>query len=408
MDQNQKAGIGQDLDVLRAESALYRRFPRKRLEQMLESPQNCEQDIRELSGYLYLVSPCYRRLVDYLSIILKYHYTIRPTRLPVPNPLPADFMTEYYAVANACEKYCLPREAAKAMKIAIRDGVFYGLCFESEDSFYIRPFDPLYARITGVNGGVYRFCVNLDYFTENPKMLLDYGDNFMEAYLLYKGETPKEDGKPGITGNPDYQWFEPQNGICLKADESDLSCSLPLFTGLLLSAFDMEDYKLLQKVRKVNDSYKVLSAKLETDEEGVPKMSFPTAKQYYDQIAGSLPDSVGLLLTPFTISEVPLERSPSAGADKNPMSEKIPWFPADESVAFSILRQFEEYFNKKIRDFSLVYGFQLKFTDQSVFNSDQFTSRLAQAVQNGLPFQMDYAVSLGVSPSDFGGMAERG
>lgn len=408
MEQNpdQKAGIAQHCNVPQNETALYQRFPGERLKRMRENPQNHEQDIRELSGYLYLVSPYYRRLVDYFFTVLKYNYTIRPVRLPVQKPIPDEFLADYYVVVNACEHYNLPREAAKAMKIAIRDGVFYGLCHESENFFYIKPFDPRYASVTAMEDGVYRFSVNLDYFTETAESLEGYGDDLKQAYLLYKG-----DEKQGIAGDPDRQWYVPQNGICLKADESDPLHSLPLFTGLLLSAFDMEDYKMLYKARAVNESCQVLSAKLETDDEGVPKMSFPTARQYYDQIAGSLPDSTGLLLSPFDLSDISLKHSRFTRLEESLKAEKDFWFSShalsvnsDESIAFSILGQFERYFNKKIRNLNLTYGFQIKFTDQSAFNSDEKIGRLALAVQNGLPFQMDYAAALGATPSDLLGM----
>ena len=134
------------------------------------------------------------------------------------------------------------------------------------------------------------------------------------AYYLYKGNKEQ-----GTKGDKSKKWYEPENGICLKADESDPIYSLPVFVGVLLSVTDIEDYRMLQKAKAENDNYKVLSAKMETDENGVPKMDFDIAQKYYGQMAQNLPSGIGLLLSPFDVSDFSFQSS--TASDRNAVTD---------------------------------------------------------------------------------------
>jgi len=422
---NLKKNIIQDLVNSRNESVIYKKYPKDRIVTMMENPQRNEKGIRELSGFLYLVSSHYRRLVDYYATILIYNYTIVPTNFPHKKPTnKAKYKETYYNIIHECEKYNLRHEATKAIKIAVRDGIYYGLCYETSDSFYIKPFDNSYAKISSIEDGTFVFSINLNYFSDKEDLLPMYGTEFESAWLSYKGDKVKK-----IKGNRKKQWFEPSNGICIKADESDPIYSLPLFTGLLLSVFDIEDYKLLHKAKAENDNYKALSAKMETDDDGVPIMDFDVATKYYNQMAANLPDGIGLLLSPFEVKDFSF--SNSAVSEKNDVitAEEDFWFSSgtsplifgsskatssasltlsvkpDEEISFLLLQQFERYFNKKIKKMDLPFGFKIKFSDQSIFNTTEHINRLSKAAQYGMPVKLQYASALGLSPSDVVGMS---
>lgn len=422
---NLKKNIIQDLINNRNESIIFNRFSKEQIVKMLDYPQRSEKEIRELSGFIYLVSSHYRRLIDYYSTILLYNYTVVPTKIPITKPKKNDYKKAFYHVINQCDKYHLRDEAAKAIKIAVRDGVYFGLCFESEDSFYIKPFDNRYAKISSIDDGVFRFSIDMAYFSGKEYLLDMYGSEFKTAYRRWKGDAQK-----GIKGDKTKKWYEPENGICLKIDESDPFYSLPLFTGVLLSVLDIEDYKLLQKAKAENDNYKVLSAKMETDDNGVPKMDYNVAKKYYEQMAQNLPGGIGLLLSPFDVEDFSFKSSASTD-NRNAVTDAESQFweaagvssllfgstkattsaalilsvKPDEALAFSVLQQFERFFNRKIKKMNLDYSFKLVFLQQSIFNVDEYVNRFSKATQYGVPAKMYYASSLGLSPSDIIGMS---
>lgn len=423
---NLKKNIVQDLINNRNESVIYKRYKKEDIVRMLENPQKNEKMIRELSGFLYLVSSHYKRLIDYYPDILLYNYSVIPTRLPAIKSKikKAEYKNNYIYIINECDKYNLRHEAMKAIKIAVRDGIYYGLPYETNDSFYIKPFDNRYAKISSIEDGIYKFSVDMAYFSGREYLLEMYGEEFKNAYTAYKG-----DAKKGTKGDKNKKWYEPENGICIKADESDPVYSLPLFTGLLLSVFDIEDYKMLQKAKTENDNYKVLSAKMDTDDNGVPLMDFGMAQTYYNHMAQNLPDGIGLLLSPFDINDFSFQSSTSADKNNVVAAEEEFWMAAgtssllfgstkatssssltlsvkpDEAISFALLQQFERYFNKKIKLMDLEYGFKIVFSNQSIFNSDEVINRLSKAASLALPVKSQYAASLGLSPSDIVGMS---
>lgn len=420
---NLRRNIIQDLINNKNESVIYRKYPKKEVISMLENPQKHEQKIRELSGYLYIASSHYRRLVDYFSSVLLYNYTVIPTRLP-EKIKKTEFKKTYMQIIQECEKYNLRHEATKAIKVAVRDGVFYGLCYESDDSFYIKPVDSKYTQIASVEDGTYVFEFDLNYFNGKKELLSMYGTEFVNAYDRYKGNEAKK-----IKADKSKRWYEPTNGICVKADESDPYHSLPLFTGLLTSIFDIEDYKMLYKAKTENDNYKALGLKIPTDDDGIPLLPFEDNEQYFNHIVDNIGnDGIGVFMSPFNITDFSF--ATTASADKNDVieAEEEFWMSSgtsslifgsakatssssltlsvkpDEQIAFSMLMQFQRYFNKKIKKMDLPYSFKIAFTAQSIFNYTEYTDRYAKAAQYGLPVKMQYGSSLGMSPSDLIGM----
>lgn len=415
---NLKRNILQDLINSKSESVIYKKYDKQRVISILENPQQNEKDIRELSNYLYITSSHYRRLVDYFSSILLYNYNVIPTRMP-EKINKKEYKNTYLYVISECEKYNLRHEAIKSIKLATREGVFFGICFESEDSFYIKPVQSKYAQISGIEDGCYVFEFDLNFFNSNKDLLPMYGTEFEKAYEKYKGNADK-----GIKADKTKRWYEPTNGICIKADESDPYYSLPILTGLLTSVFDIEDYKMLKKAKSENDNYKALGLQLPTDEEGVPLLDFDINEQYFNHIVSNIGNSgIGVFMSPFKINDFSF--ASTAAADKNDVTEaEQALYDAagvsgglflsnitssssitlsvkpDEQIAYSMLLQFQRYFNKKIKKMDLPYGFKIEFTAQSIFNNTEYVDRFAKASQYGLPVKQFYASSLGLSPSD--------
>lgn len=421
---NLKKNIIQDLISNRNESVIYKKYPKERVVSFLERPQQNEKEIRELSCFLYQVSSHYRRLVDYYSSILLYNYVVVPTKLPL-KPKKEEFKKSYMYVINECEKYNLKQECRKAIKIAVRDGVYFGLTYETEDSFYIRSLNPNYAEISSVEDGTFVPSIDLNYFSDKLELLPEYGKEIENAYYAYKG-----DKKKGTKGNPKKRWFEPSNGICIKADESDYVYSLPLFTGLLLDVFSIEDYSLLQKAKTEIDNYKVLAMKMDVDDEGIPKMDYDLAIKYYNQACANLPDGIGLILSPFSLDSFSF--TSGATAERNAVTDAVDSFwqasgtsslifgstkctsssaltlsvKPDEQIAFSMLEQLQRFFNKKIKKKNMPYTFKIDFLDQSIFNTDEQCNRFQKAAMYGVDgAKMKYASSIGLSPSDMVGMS---
>lgn len=420
---NIKKNIVQDLINNRSESIIYKKYTKEQIVKMLENPQKHEKEIRNLSRFIYIVSSHYRRLIEFYSTILLYDYSIIPTKIQTKKPNEKKYKNAYYYIVNECEKYNLQHEATKAIKIVMRDGVFYGLYYETDDSFYIKNVDPDYARISFIEDGIYRFSFDLSYFNGKEYLLNMYGEDFKRAYDLYKGNKEKN-----IKGDKTKRWYEPTNGICLKSDESDPIYSFTPLLDLIMSVLDVDDYKMLKKAKAEIDNYKVLSFLLPTDQDGMPLIDYSLAQKYFTSSTQGLPSNLAAILSPFEVKDMDFQKNNSA--DKNNVSDAITTFyetagvseslfgggnissqgamllsvKPDEAFVYSILQQFERFFNMKIKKMNLQYGFKIKFSRTSIFNQEEYANRFAKAAQYSVPVKMQYASTMNMSPSDILGM----
>lgn len=415
-----KPTIIRDLNINKSKnSAIYKKYSKDKVVKFLKSPQVNESKIRELSRYLYQVSTNYRRLIDHYATILLFNYIISPLKL-YEEPNKDEFYKEYKTISYLCEKYQIEKESKRAMKIAIRDGVFFGLYYETDECFYLQNFDAEYAQITAIEDGCLLFQIDLNYFTGKDETILHaYGDEIALAYLQWKKDSKKHS-----------QYFTPSNCFCIKADATDLLYSLPLFTGLILSIYDIEDYKMLQKAKTENENYMVLSMKMDVDEDGLPKMDEEMANIYYDQASVNIADNVGLMLTPWEINKFSFQSN--SASEKNVVTDAENQFWAesgtppilfgsskatsssaldyavkpDEQIAIDLLNQIERFFNYKFKKMNFKFCWKLEFLKQTIFNKDKVSDSYQKAASNGVGgSKLKYASSLGITPSDILGLS---
>ena len=72
----------------------------------------------------------------------------------------------------------------------------------------------------------------------------------------------------------------------------------------------------------------------------------------------------------------------------------------DASIIYRVYRQLERHMNRfiKLRKFNRkLYKFAFRIQDSTVYNRDSVSEMYLKAAEHGLPFKMDYAVSLGIS-----------
>lgn len=417
---NLRKSLLQDLVNNRKESALFTKYPIEKVVAMLESPYKNEKTLRTMSRFLYCTSSHYYRLVNYYATLPVFNYIVTPATLP-KKINKKTYKDTYTKIIYQLEKYNLKCEIPKIMAITLLEGIFYGLEYETSDAYYILPFNSNYAEISSTEDGTYVFSIDLNYFTTDRLYLLDsYGEEIKNAYYRYRGNK-----ELNIKGNTKLRWFEPSNGICIKADETDMLYSIPIFSSTFLDILRLDDYKLLKKAKKTLDNYKVLAMKIDCDENGAPKMDFDIAKKYYNQAASNIPSGIGLIMSPFNINDFTFQSSSTAESNAVNEAENDFWagtgtsgmifgstkassssslgmsVKADEQLAFKIMHQIGRCFNKKIKLMGLSYLFKLKFLDQSIFNEDEMCNKFQKAAQYGVSgSKLLYAASLGMSPSD--------
>ena len=87
----------------------YDRFKKEDIERMFKNPFNFEHGFRAMSRYLYIISPHYRRLINYFSQILLYNYTVKTGKVYTKKIAKNKYRSNFYDVVNFAEKmnqYC--------------------------------------------------------------------------------------------------------------------------------------------------------------------------------------------------------------------------------------------------------------------------------------------------------------
>lgn len=401
-----------------------KKYPRKAILMALADPTNSksEEILREVSRFFYAISPHYRRVMIMLSTILTNNYVIRP----IVNTYQVNaqmFGEQYIDYAIKCNRFKFKDINPQIMLRTLVDGVYYGLMIEDKRSFFLKPLQHKYCKLAAVENGVWRFAFDLSYFdTKKTKALLpSYGSEFIKAYTLYKG-----DEENGIKGDKTLRWFIPRKQICVKFDE-EYPFIIPPFAGCFKAIIDLETYQEIKKDGAILDNYKLINYTVETDSDGVPRLSYEQVEKYYNQIAGAVPEGIGIAVNPFKAQGITLKDTTNAtndytedatkdlfnnigvspllfGVGANPTYKVIELsLIVDATMMMKLLRQIQRVFNVKYqREMSIhdEYLFEIYFLDQYSFNKDEVANRMQKSAMYGLPSKLWYAAALGQEPID--------
>ena len=401
-----------------------KKHPRDTILKALINPTTpaAQELLRDMSRFYYAVSTHYRRAVIMLATMPTNNYIIRP----VCDPRKIDknyFRDIYYQYAIQCKKYKFKDINPQLMLKTLVDGVFYGLMIESNNSFFIKPVLHDYCKIAMVENGVWRFAFDLNYFSTKKTLsqLSSYGKEFVKAYEMYKGNPEKK-----IKGDKTLRWFIPKNQICLKFDE-EFKWIIPPLAGCFRAIIDLDTYMELQKDGAILDNYKLINYTVETDSDGNPSLPFEQVQKYYNQIAGEVPEGIGVAVNPFKAQGITLKDTSNTtkdytedatndlfanmglspllfGLGKNPTYKVIELsLNIDAMMMMKLLRQIERVYNVKYQiehskksDIPL----EIYFLDQSAFNKKEVADSYKNGGIYGLPTKLCYAAACDQEPID--------
>ena len=150
-------------------------FSKSTLRQYLQNIGNNEQNLRNLSRYLYYRSQVYYRLIRYhASMFCMNARSVIPSYDLVKGNDKTKTLKSYYETLQVLDKMNLQYEISKAAVINFREDVFYGIAFYDDTGMFILPTDPDYAKITGVySTGDYAYQIDMSYY-KNRQYILEY------------------------------------------------------------------------------------------------------------------------------------------------------------------------------------------------------------------------------------------
>lgn len=405
-----------DLLSNRNTSTTFTRYTKEQLLQYMQSPSSNEKNIRNASIYMYDASSQYRRLIQYYAYMHLWAYTLSPLNFD-PSKVNADsFRKSYLKALSQVEMMNLKHELQKATLIALREGVFYGVQWSGNNSYFIQRVNPDICKVVAVLDGTWIYAVDFSQVREDDLIL--YPPEFTTLYNQYKNNTQQ-------------RWLEIPESIsfCLKADETTYGYSIPPWASTLPMLYDIETYKSLQETASEISNYKMIGLEIPLDDDGTPKFEYELALEYYEHMVNSLPPYVGAFMAPMKASSYSFDKSGNLNdVDTVSRAEEQFWreggtsplifgsasnntagslklsINADEEIVFALVAQCERLVNRILKQMSGTTKFKLTFLPITRFNQDNWISNYKDAAALGIPVKSSYAAALGLSPNDVLGM----
>lgn len=401
----------------KVEFTFHKNFSKDDVMQWMANPQKFEKQLRKLSRFLYDTSSHYKRLVQYFATMLTFDYYVEPYGMTDFEPTPElieSVQKKYINIVNYLEVLNLKHEFLKVCERAWIDDVAYYYEYKMKDSYFLMNLNPDYCEISGIEDGSLTFSFDFTFFNAYPKELDRYADEFKTKYELYKKD------------KKNYRWQEidPSKSLCIKIAES-VDYPIAPFCGIFEEVYSVEDYKALKLAKTELENYLLLVAKIPYLKESGAANNFALeinkAIEYFDLMMGSLPDQVGGLLSPFeSVEPVKVDKN-DKDTDKVSEAQKSLYDAAgvsqllfnstgtgaaitksilvDESVAFKVLRQFERWINKKLKDENKIIKFRVQFLDVTRYSQNDYIKNLKESSSLGLPVKLKYNAAIGQSPS---------
>lgn len=412
--------IIKDLKTNKEYTSTIKKYNKDEVARFVETPERYQKQLRDISTFLYTKSPHYKRLCRYFSDMLTFDYILEPVRINPEKVNGNSLKGQYFKLLNLLDTMNIKHEFSKISKIVYREDVFYGYEHVTTTSYFIQKLPFELCKISSVDDGCFNFAFDFSFFDRFPEKLPQYAPEFKKKYNKYR------------TSPSELRWQEldAENTICIKVNEEIYEYAIPPFVGVFESVFDIEDYKALRKDREEIGNYKILVQKIPMNEKdgNVNDMLIdaPTVADFHNKAVESLPLQVGLISTPMEITDVDFERD-NADSDNVAKATRDYWessgapqdlFSAnknsvgleksvqtDEQMAFSLLRQFERWLNRRISFFNSSSNFRVNMLDITTYNRQEYFDRVMSAVAIGIPAKTMACAAIGISPSAMLNMA---
>lgn len=379
----------------------------------LRAPTANAANLRKVSAAMYLSSPRYSQLINHRASTWMFDYTIIPAALDEENMDIEAFKKQYQKILQQTENWNIPHEMRKVVLSALKDGIFFGVSWKTNDSFFIQKIDPSICSVCSVMDGTYLFDVDMSKIKEEE--LEFYPPEFTSMHEAYKKGGTKQQQVP-----PEISW-------CLPADETDVNAFVPPYAGVLPELLDIEQYRSIQQSVAELSNYKVLVGRMDTDEHGTPVMDDKLSWQYYQHLCNALPPQVGAAILPFKVEAFNFDQSKEvANVDIVTRSAEQFWNASGTSAVLhggeittsgglqlvtdtesnllrGMLLSVERLLNRHMKHISGTYKFKIKLLPTTVYNNAEVSKIYKESATYGVAPSM-YFASLGMRPGDIAGL----
>lgn len=383
----------------------------------LSNPYTYEKQLRKAITYIYGASSHFRRLIQYFVGLSDLAYVVEPYKL---DPKKANIKTvnnNYRKVLNILSSMSIKTQIPKVLTVCLREDVFYGTLWVTNDSVTIQQLPSDYCSISTIEGNVPNVTFDFSYFDANGALLEYYPAEFRTKYKQYQTNRIK-------------RWIELDSptSFAIKCNSDILDYALPPFAGLLRELYDIEDYKQLKEAKTALENYAMLSMKLPMEKDGSWGIDLGKAKEFWRNLDSVLPEEVGSVLTPMDIDKISFEKSNTGDTDTVSEAEQHMFsaagvssllfnnekasanalllsIKADQAITYGVVKSIQDAINRFVQSQSYGKNFKVNFLDVSPYNRKEVGDAFLKAASYGLPTISAYAASQGIGQAELDSMS---
>lgn len=392
-------------------------YSKEDIQSYLSNPYTYEKQLRKAVTYIYGASSHFRRLIQYFVGLSDLAYVVEPYKLDPKKANTKTINNNYRKVLNILSSMSIKTQMPKVLTVCLREDVFYGTLWVTNDSVTIQQLPSDYCSIATVEGNVPNVTFDFSYFDSNQILLNYYPSEFQTKYNQYQ--------KNRMT-----RWIEldSPNSFAIKCNSDILDYALPPFAGLLRELYDIEDYKQLKESKTALENYAMLSMKLPMEKDGNWGIDLGKAKEFWRNLDSVLPEEIGSILTPMDINKVSFEKSNTGDTDTVSEAEQHMFsaagvssllfnnekasanalllsIKADQAITYGIVKNIQDAINRFVQSQSYGKNFKVNFLDVSPYNRKEVGDAYLKAASYGLPTISAYAASQGIGQAELDSMS---
>lgn len=408
--------VSRDLNNLKNAPKFYK-YTKDEIATYLKDPYRYEVQIRNAVNYIYVVSPHFRRLIQYFVSLTNLSYIISPYKIDPRKQNAKTMGNNYRKTMNFLQSMNIKTQIPKVLTVCFREDVCYLTTWVNGESITLQQLPSDYCAISSIENNVFNVTFNFQYFDINQDLLKFYPKEFELKYNEYRS------GKSG-------RWIELNSptSFAVKLNDDIQEYAIPPFAGLLRDIYDIEDYRTLKLSKTALENYALLVMQLPMDDEGNYLIDYKKAKEFWFNLDTELPEEVGSVLTPMPINKIGFEKSNTGDVDRVSEAEENMFTEAgvqsllfnndkasanalllsvkvDQAWTYKVVCSIADAINRILHAQGFGKNFNVNFLNVSEFNKKEAGESYLKAATYGLPTISAYGASQGISQSEIDSMS---
>ena len=277
----------------------------------LQNISSNENNLRNLSRYLFYRSQVYFRLIMYNATMFDLNArSVIPSYDPTKTNNPNKILKSYYETLQWLERMNLQNEFLPALINNFIEDVFYGCCWIDETGIFILPLLPEACKINGKYfTGDYSFTVDMSVYKKHEYLIEYLGEPFTSMYSAYGGDNANR-----------WQQMPDEYALCTKYRTESWETICPPYSGLFIDLIGLLNLADVQAVADEQQIYKLITATIpRLDGTNIPDdwaVDINTALEYYRRLEDSLPSYIGSIISPIPLDTISFEEDQTTDTTK--------------------------------------------------------------------------------------------